>query len=225
MHASYPEIERRAFGDDTRQVLGSLLPAFAASVGALGRLGNARRAIAVLLDVLQDGAVVFATDARRVLARNSAMSRLIAGEPDRVGLELAILHSALAAVHRSSAKSESQPPDSWALSRGWRSENGVSYRLRSVRLPSGSVARDEAILVLIQRVGSVLPDPLELMRRFRLTRREAEVAWHLARGSSDREVAAHLRLSPHTVRHHAESIFLKVGVTSRKALALHLVAS
>src|SRR5918998_1311200 len=86
MHASYPEIDRRAFDEDTPQILGSLLPAFAAGVGALLRLGNARQAIAALLDAVQDGAVVFTMDARRLLARNAAMTALVQREPDRGGL-------------------------------------------------------------------------------------------------------------------------------------------
>jgi DNA-binding CsgD family transcriptional regulator len=77
-------------------------------------------------------------------------------------------------------------------------------------------------LVLIQRVGPTVPETADLMQRFGLTRREADVAQRLAYGRSDREIAAELGLSRHTIRHHAESIFLKVGVTSRKALALHL---
>jgi DNA-binding CsgD family transcriptional regulator len=222
LHASYPEIDRRAFGDDTQQVLGSLLPAFAASVGAVVRLGNARQAIAALLDALEDGAVVFTTDARRVLARNSAMTVLAQRESDRAGLEQALIRSAVAAVHCQRHPSDPQIQNASALSTGWRSSSGTSYRLRTVRLPAGSVARDEAILVLAQRVGPAVPDPLELVRRFGLTRREAEVAIRLAYGRSDREIAGELQLSPHTVRHHAEAVFVKLDVTSRKALALHL---
>jgi DNA-binding CsgD family transcriptional regulator len=222
LHASYPEIERRAFGADTQQILGSLLPAFAASIGALSRLGSARQAIAALLDALHDGAVVFTTDARRVLARNDAMTALIRREPDRAGLELVLLQSALGAIRRPGRKAGSLNQDRRALAAGWRSASGVSYRLRSVRLPAGSVARGEAILVLIQRVGPAMPNRVDLIRRFGLTRREADVALQLAYGRSDREIATELRISPHTVRHHAEAVFLKVGVTSRKALALHL---
>jgi DNA-binding CsgD family transcriptional regulator len=76
--------------------------------------------------------------------------------------------------------------------------------------------------VLVQRVRPLVPEAPELMRRFGLTRREADVACSLAYGRSDREIATELGLSTHTVRHHAEAIFIKTGVTSRKALALHL---
>lgn len=223
VHAAYPEIERQPFGPATQAVMAALLPAFAASVGALARLGNARRVIGVVLDALEDGAVVFDPGSRKVLARNAAMCALDRLEPDTAGLERRILQSMLAAARQSeTSKSLPAEPDGHALSGGWRSRSGTPYRVRGVRLPAGSLVRREAILVLVQRVGPPVPAPLDLMRRFGLTRREAEVAHWLAYGRSDREIATELGLSRHTVRHHAEAVFVKLGVTSRKALALQL---
>jgi DNA-binding CsgD family transcriptional regulator len=222
VHTSFPEPARRPFGDDTQQVLGALLPGFAAGIGALARVGDARQAIAVLLDILDDGAMIFDAGARRVLARNAALTILVRNEPDLRGLEFNLAQSAVAALRENGPGAGSSLHKASALSRGWRSRGGTAYRFRSIRLPAGSVAREEAILVLVQRVGPLIPDAPELMRRYRLTRREAEVAHRLACGRSDREIAHELHLSPHTVRHHGESIFLKTGVTTRKALALHL---
>ena len=226
LHAAYPDIDHRAFGAVTEQVLSALLPGLSASFGALARLGNARRAIAALLDALEDGAVVFDPDGRRVLEKNASMNSLIAEEPDRAGLERAILEAVQpAAWIGASTKSGSRPANPGAVSRGWRSASGMPYRLRAVRLASGSLTDKEAVLVLVERVGPPVPQASELMRRFGLTRREAEVAHRLAHGHSDREIARELALSTHTVRHHAEAVFLKVGVTSRKAFALHLTPS
>ena len=223
IHAAFPEIERRPFGESTHAILSALLPGFAASMGALARLGNARRALVVVLDALEDGAIVFDPGTRKVLGRNAAMCALGRQEPDTAGLEARIFQSMLAAA-RPSGTSKSLPmePDERALSGGWRSRGGTPYRLRAVRLPAGSLVATESILVLVQRVGPPVPEPLELMRRFGFTRREAEVAHCLAYGRSDRDIAAELGLSQHTVRHHAEAVFAKAGVTSRKALALHL---
>jgi DNA-binding CsgD family transcriptional regulator len=220
IHAAFPEIEHRPFGEITRQVLSALLPGFAASIGALTRLGDARRAIGLLLDALEDGAVVFDATANKVVARNAALCRLCQEERDASGLEHRMRQSAQAAARHLGATSEID--DHHALSGGWRSKSGVAYRLRAVRLPAGCLIRSEALLVLVQRVAPPIPDPHELRQRFGLTQREAEVAHRLASGHSDRDIATGLGLSPHTVRHHAESVFLKVGVTSRKALILHL---
>ncbi len=223
VHAAFPEVEGRPFEDATEAIVGSLLPAFAASVGALARLGDARRALAGLLDVVEDGAMVFDAAGRRVLVTNAAMAALLRQELEAEALERTMFQAAEAAAWiPKGANSLSGLPKSGALSRAWRSTRGTPYRLRSVRLPPGSVTPQEAIVVLVQRVGPLVPEPRELMHRFSLTRREAEVAHFLAYGRSDREIAQELGLSAHTVRHHAEAVFSKLGVTSRKALALHL---
>jgi len=55
--------------------------------------------------------------------------------------------------------------------------------------------------------------------QFGLTGREAQIARLLARRASNREIAEQLDLSPHTVRHHVENIFAKLGVHSRRTIA------
>jgi DNA-binding CsgD family transcriptional regulator len=52
-----------------------------------------------------------------------------------------------------------------------------------------------------------------------LSAREIEVARLVASGSSNRETAATLRISPRTVDHHVANIFAKVGVRNRTELA------
>lgn len=56
-----------------------------------------------------------------------------------------------------------------------------------------------------------------------LTRREAEVLRLLAEGHADKEIAAALNISRHTVGHHVASILAKLGVGSRAAAAAHAV--
>lgn len=50
-----------------------------------------------------------------------------------------------------------------------------------------------------------------------LTRREAEILRWVARGKTNREIAALLFVSPHTVRTHLEHAFEKLGVHTRAA--------
>lgn len=63
------------------------------------------------------------------------------------------------------------------------------------------------------------------LARLGLTRREAQVARLLARRAKNREIAEELGLSPHTVRHHAENVFVKLGVHSRRAVERQLESS
>ena len=58
--------------------------------------------------------------------------------------------------------------------------------------------------------------------RFGLTKREAQIARLLARRASNREIAEQLDVSPHTVRHHVENIFAKLGVHSRRSIVAQL---
>ena len=53
----------------------------------------------------------------------------------------------------------------------------------------------------------------------RLTRREREVAGLAAAGVPSREIAARLFLSVRTVDNHLQSVYSKLGVTSRDELA------
>ncbi|MET7550867.1 AAA family ATPase [Streptomyces sp. NPDC005500] len=55
-----------------------------------------------------------------------------------------------------------------------------------------------------------------------LSRREREVADHVAQGLTNREVAAWMYLSEKTVERHLSSIFTKLGIRSRVALAMEL---
>lgn len=50
-----------------------------------------------------------------------------------------------------------------------------------------------------------------------LSARELEVLAHVARGKTNREIAAALTISQHTVSRHLENIFTKLGVTGRAA--------
>jgi HD-GYP domain-containing protein (c-di-GMP phosphodiesterase class II) len=53
-----------------------------------------------------------------------------------------------------------------------------------------------------------------------LTAREVEVLGLVARGLSNREIAAQLVVSPRTAEHHVQHIYGKIGVSSRAAAAL-----
>jgi DNA-binding NarL/FixJ family response regulator len=95
---------------------------------------------------------------------------------------------------------------------------------------------DEAAAVLDERarVGALDPECvralLEVLGRRRpgsrtpwpagLSDREVEVLRLVARGSSNREVAAALVISPRTAEHHVQHVYAKIGVSTRAAAAM-----
>jgi HD-GYP domain-containing protein (c-di-GMP phosphodiesterase class II) len=56
-----------------------------------------------------------------------------------------------------------------------------------------------------------------------LSEREVEVLCLLARGLSNKQIAAELTISPRTAQHHVEHIYQKTGVSTRAAAALFAV--
>ena len=62
-----------------------------------------------------------------------------------------------------------------------------------------------------------------LRDRYGMTVREAQTAMLLAAGHSNAAIAAALAVSPHTARHHTESVLVKLGVHSRSQAATVLL--
>lgn len=92
----------------------------------------------------------------------------------------------------------------------------AAYRVRGSVLPQGD-SEVPAIVVMLERVDA-LPSDEELRERFGLTRKEVGVARLLAEGMTNTELADALTISPHTARHHTESVLSKLSVPSRRAV-------
>ena len=75
---------------------------------------------------------------------------------------------------------------------------------------------------LLDAVGAAAPAPAAAPRQLPddLTPREAEVLSLIARGLSNREIAAHLVVSEATVKTHVNHVFAKIGARDR-AQAVH----
>jgi DNA-binding NarL/FixJ family response regulator len=56
-----------------------------------------------------------------------------------------------------------------------------------------------------------------------LTPREQQIAEHVARGLSNRQIAAECGISPETVKRHLASIYDKLDMRGRVGLAIHVI--
>lgn len=82
---------------------------------------------------------------------------------------------------------------------------------------------DPAVVQAALRRLALASAPATFVReRYRLTRREVDVAFMLAVGKSNSEIASALSISEHTSRHHTERVLTKLGVRSRAAVAASL---
>lgn len=77
-------------------------------------------------------------------------------------------------------------------------------------------------LATLERMPA-LPTTRELRITYGLRGREPQIALLAAEGLSNAAIAQRLRLSAHTVRHYLERVLDRLGLHTRKALALHLM--
>jgi len=90
-------------------------------------------------------------------------------------------------------------------------------------LESNSIGRAIRIVVGIERIFDVVPDPLELRLAsatpaWKLTRRQTEVMRLIARGDANKEIAASLGCAEGTIELHVTALLRRVGVSSRTQL-------
>jgi len=110
--------------------------------------------------------------------------------------------------------------DERAILREIRTERGV-YTLKGHRIATPEGLRP-VVSVSAEPVPPHMPPsmPDERLRdRFRLTRKEVRVARLLVQHKTNAQIADELCISPHTARHHTQSVLEKLGVRSRTAVA------
>ena len=206
--------------DDVRKVVELLLCAFEVGLATQATLGARRRGLLGSLDRLDVPVAVYDADGK-LLHMNPPYRQ--ATEPAPGGAELTTVARRLAVAAVAAARC-----DRWTGITGELTAE-VPLRGRSVTvmaspIVSGTFHRRACALVTVDDGRPHLPAADALEQAYGLTPRQAEVARMLAMGWSNRRIAEHLGISPHTARHHAQAVLEKLGLHSRKALGLHLLA-
>ena len=191
-------------------------------VSAWDRLEAAQHAFGAAFDQLEAGVALYDIWKHARVAMNRTLVRLLDADAE-------LLLAALDAFARELAASARSRSLRFAMNgngprRVIRTARGA-YRVSAVTLPEAMVTRAGAVAVIVNRIVPVVPSPMKLIVVAGLTRREAEVAHEITLGRSNRAIAARLGLSPHTVRHHIEGVFRKLGVSSRRELGERLLSA
>lgn len=172
-----------------------------------------------LIEVAGQALVLFGMDGRE-LRQNPVMRRILAQDQERaVLLEhiRAVARSVLACV--SDGRAARGPTHrQYDGTRREVATSHAAYRLRGNPVGSNAMGDSTTILVSVDRVAFQVPAPDSLRARYGLTVRELQVASLLMHRLSNAEIARMLSISPHTARHHTESVLAKLGVRSRGAL-------
>lgn len=197
-----------------------VLPAFKAGVKTIAHLETARAAFVRVVDELSQALLV--TDLAGHPIHESAQLRRMLAEDCEGTLVRGSMRRMAEAVGRWRTAGRARRLAEDHAVREVRTRT-ARYDMRASLAGPAVWAAGEVILVALDRLDLVLPTTAQLMDRHQLTRREADVVLLLTQGFSNKQIAEHLGMSRHTVRHHAESVFLKLGVHTRKALALLLL--
>jgi DNA-binding CsgD family transcriptional regulator len=173
-------------------------------------------AILPMLDRIGERLMLFSPTGRE-LHRNLSMRRTIEEDPDGEHLLGGAQGVARAVIAYAQAKG-GETGRLLGVDDASEQQLGTTvgrYRLHGCIVgPDG----DAAVLVSVHRLTPELPGTQALRERFKLTMREVQVACLLMQRMTNEEIAGALGISTHTARHHTESVLLKAGVTSRRAL-------
>jgi DNA-binding CsgD family transcriptional regulator len=205
-----------SFGDRERQLLELLFPSLQAGIEALLQWQQHRVNLLQAVDVL--GQAVIVCDQNGVVVHETeALTAALRADPEAETLREALLR--MARAHRIKAgpgRRVSTPPV--AHIRTVRAR----YRLRGMAY--GTLReRQPLTLVSLERLTPATPSAEEVRRRFALTASEVRVAFLLAEGRSNKDVAHALGVRESTARRHTEHVLAKLKVRARAAVGPRLL--
>jgi len=208
-----------AVTDHRRELLSLLLEPIRVGFGVDLGMADPIPQMSSLIDVTGQALVLFGLDGRE-LAQNPVMRRILAQDQERDPLReqvRGVARSVLACL----ANGVEPRARTHRQADGTRREVATSqaaYRLRGNLVGRNALGHGTAVLVSLDRVAFQVPASDSLRARYGLTLRELQVASLLMHRLTNVEIARMLSISPHTARHHTESVLAKFGVRSREAL-------
>lgn len=208
----------RRFGARGLALLTLVRAAFEAGVRACLSLAPSRDVLGRAFDALGQG-LVAADAGGRVVAANRAAVRLLGREPAGTVLRRELQRMLASLAHAAHPRPElADRAARWPALRELHLPD-ARYRVRGCIVGADDVLPRAPLLVAIEQMAPEPPPKERLRDAFGLTDRESDVALLLAEGKSNAQIATALAISPHTARHHSESVMLKVGVGSRAQVA------
>ena len=208
-----------AVTDHRRELLSLLLEPIRAGFGADLGTHDPIPQMSSLIEVTGQALALYGLDGRE-LTQNPVMRRILAQDQDRNALLDQLRGVARSVLERRANGGEprGRPHRHADGTRREVATSQAAYRLRGNLVGRNALGHGTAILVSLDRVAFQVPAPDSLRARYGLTPRELQVASLLMHRLTNAEIARMLSISPHTARHHTESILAKFGVRSREAL-------
>lgn len=181
-----------------------------------------RASLARSIDSLSDAIGLYDLQGR-VLHANPALLRLLDAEPQREHL-LEEMRARAAFLGVLASRCTKAQQTGIPGPRVGETEAGGRYRVTGSYVGEALLGPGTTVLISVTTLRPPLPSEESLRERFQLTPREAAVTTLLAKGMTNEQIAATLRISTHTARHHTESVFLKLNVHSRGEVAQLLLS-
>jgi DNA-binding CsgD family transcriptional regulator len=209
----------RQFGDHGTQMLELIRPSLGAGLDLVQRTLGLRANLFSMFDEIPSAFMCFGVDGRCLYENRSlrdllgleASSSLVRAEASRLATSISTrLRTATKATAGNSALDVPRRSVATPAQR---------YVLSASLVPADIAGPDPVCLVTVERRSGRTLSAEELASRFRLSKREAEVAVLLASGRRNADIAAQLDISPHTAERHTERVLRKLGVSSRAAVA------
>jgi DNA-binding CsgD family transcriptional regulator len=214
--------ERRPDPDRIEHGLAMLqaqLPSFVTGVHGYLTVSYARHALFAAFDAMPAGLVVFDSAGVAVFG-NRRWDSLLTEEPEAGALRGHVALSATWLLDTRHTCKCQHVDDACAAPTVTLTTRLASYVMEAFFLPEDVLGEVYVAVHICRRVFGLVGTT---RTRYRLSRRECDVAVLLIEGKSNKEIAEGLFLSVHTVRRHVEAILKKTHCATRSAVATTLL--